>query len=77
MSIYRMQPVSGDTMHVSISPDAEAALRDLGRQVGRVPTLHSKDGGPEYLISKSRVARGEDPEPKYTIPVYGISSSSR
>lgn len=63
-------------MHVSISRNAEMALRDLGRQVGRALTLHSSDGNPEYLISKSRVARGEDPEPKYTIPVYGISSSS-
>ena len=57
MYIYRMRPVCGDTVHVSISPDAKAVLRDLGRQVGRVLTLHSKDGDPEYLISKSRVAR--------------------
>ena len=76
MYIYRMRSVCGGTVYVSVSRDAEIALRDLGMQVGRMLTLRAGDGNPEYMISKSRVAVGEDPDPKYTIPVYGASSSS-
>ena len=65
-----------DAVYVSVSRDTEIALRDLGMQIGRALTLRAGDAKPEYMLSESRVAAGEDPEPEYTIPVYGASSSS-
>ncbi len=75
MCIFPDAPVRGDTVYVSISRDAEIALRDLDMQVGRTLTFHASDGHPEHMLSQSHIVVGEDLEPEYTIPVYGISSS--
>lgn len=67
-----MRSVRGDSHHyVSIAKNADIALRDLGRQVGRSLTFQHTDSGVEYMMSKSRVVMGdEDHEPEFTIEVY-------
>lgn len=70
MNIYRMRPVSGGVVYVSVASHADIALRDLGMQVGRPLTFEANGSKPEYMIGKGDVVAGEQPNPKFTIPVY-------
>ncbi len=53
-----------------IAKNADIALRELGRQVGRSLTFQHTDSGVEYMMSKSRIVRDENHEPEFTIEVY-------
>ena len=70
MYIYRIRPVGGGVVYVSVQSHADIALRDLGMQIGKSLTFEATDSKPDYLMSKSPVMGGEDADPEFTIEVY-------